>query len=252
MQRRGLDTDRMPAASDLEQSRYARMRWNAPLSEEHAQLLLERLEIPQGASLLDLGCGWGELLLRAVGSAGVTTGIGVDTDPQAIARGRALAADRGLDGRVTFVEKSAAGWQQPADRVISVGAAHAWGGAEPALKALSDVVTPGGRLLFGDGCWEQAPTEEASKLLGAGVLTLSNLVDSAQRTGWRILHLSTADQREWDDFESTWRAGRQEWVLANPADERAPAVRDELDTQLRQYIGTYRGVLGFCYLVLGR
>lgn len=119
MSRRGLDTDCMPAASDLEQARYAGMRWNTPLSEEHAQLLLERLDIRPGASLLDLGCGWGELLLRAVDRAGVTTGIGVDTDAQAIARGRALAVNRGLDGRVTFICGSVNAWQQPTDRVTA-------------------------------------------------------------------------------------------------------------------------------------
>ena len=242
----------MPPANDLEQARYARMRWNAPLSEEHASLLLRRLDIRPGASVLDLGCGWGELLLRAVDTAGVTTGTGVDTDAAAIARGRALAIDRGLDGRVTFVAGSAVEWQQPADRVICVGAAHAWGGAEAALTALARVVPQGGRLLFGDGCWEQPPTPEAVAIFGDSVRTLSDLVECAQRTGWRILHHSTADQREWDDFESTWRAGRQEWLLANPDDERAPSVRDELDVQLRQYVGTYRSVLGFCYLVLGR
>jgi hypothetical protein len=41
-------------------------------------------------------------------------------------------------------------------------------------------------------------------------------------------------------------------LLANPQDERAPTVRDELETQLAQYVGKYRGVIGFCYLVLGR
>jgi SAM-dependent methyltransferase len=242
----------MPSANDLAQARYARMRWNTPLSEEHASLLIRRLDIRQGASLLDLGCGWGELLLRAVDSAGVTTGTGVDTDTVALARGRALAAERGLDGRVTFVEDAAADWQGPADRVICVGAAHAFGGADAALTALTRVVKPGGRLLFGDGCWEHPPTEEAAALFGDSVRAIRDLVDCARRAGWRTLHMSTADQREWDDFESTWRAGRQEWLLANPEDERAPAVREELDTQLRQYVDTYRTVLGFCYLVLGR
>jgi ubiquinone/menaquinone biosynthesis C-methylase UbiE len=244
--------DRVPPANDLEHSRYARMRWNTPLSDEHARLLLSRLDIRAGASLLDLGCGWGELLLRAVDSTGVTSGIGVDTDPEALARGRSLAADRGLDGRVTFVVGSADAWQQPADRVICVGAAHAWGSAEAALTAAIRLVQPGGRLLFGDGCWERSPNEDAAKLFGDAVLTLSELVKCVQKAKWRILHLSTADQREWDDFESTWRAGRQEWLLANPEVERAPAVRNELDLQLGQYVDTYRGVLGFCYLVLGR
>ena len=50
-------------------SRYARMRWNTPLSAEHADLLLGQLDLrPVRARLriADLGCGWGELLLRAV------------------------------------------------------------------------------------------------------------------------------------------------------------------------------------------
>ena len=242
----------MPAVNDLKSARYARMRWNSPLSEEHASLLLRRLDIQQGASVLDVGCGWGELLLRALESAGVTTGTGVDSNPDAIARARSLAADRGLDGRATFVTGAAADWRQPADRVICVGAAHAFGGAEAALSALGGLVNRGGRLLFGDGCWEHSPTDEASRMFGESVRSLSDLVEAAQNTGWRILHLSTADQREWDDFELTYRAGRQEWLLANPNDERAPSVRGELDAQLQQYIGTYRAVLGFCYLVVGR
>jgi cyclopropane fatty-acyl-phospholipid synthase-like methyltransferase len=228
------------------------MRWNTPLSEEHAQLLLGRLDIRPGASLLDLGCGWGELLLRAVNSAGVTTGVGVDTDARAIARGRALAADSGLDGRVTFIDGAIDTWQQAADRVICIGAAHAWNGAPTALTALGSHVRPGGRLLFGDVCWEHPPTDDAVGIFGDDVRALNDLVECAQAAGWRILHLSTADQREWDDFESTWRAGREEWLLANPNHEQAPAAREELDAQVGQYFGTYRGVLGFCYLVLGR
>jgi len=61
---------------------------------------------------------------------------------------------------------------------------------------------------------------------------------------------STADQREWDDFESTFRAGRQEWLLAHGDDPRAAEVRDWLDTRERQYVQAYRGILGFAYLVL--
>jgi hypothetical protein len=30
--------------------------------------------------------------------------------------------------------------------------------------------------------------------------------DGRRQAGWRVIHLSTADQREWDDFESTSRA----------------------------------------------
>lgn len=233
------------------------MRWNTPLSEDHAALLVHRLDIPAGARVLDLGCGWGELLLRAVATNGTsgalsTTGIGVDTDDAALARGRVLAADRSLDAQVTFVKHDAAAWREPAERVLCIGASHAFGGTAAALKALAELVPPGGRLLFGDGYWERKPTIEATEIFGDETMPLADLIEQARALGWRVLHFSTADQREWDDFEATWRAGRQEWLLEHADDPRATEVRDELDAQLRQYVDVYRGLLGLAYLVLGR
>ncbi|WFE99206.1 methyltransferase domain-containing protein [Micromonospora sp. WMMD964] len=247
----------MQATDHLADSRYARMRWNTPLSEEHAALLLRRLDVRPGARVLDLGCGWGELLLRAVTAGGVsgalaTRGVGVDTDDAALARGRRSAADRSLDRHVAFVTGEAAAWQEAADRVLCVGSAHAFGGTGGALDALATVVRPGGRLLFGDAFWERPPTPDTEEIFGPEVTDLPGLVEVARERGWRVLHLSTADQREWDDFESTWLAGRQEWLLTYPEDPRAADIRAELDERLRQYVGGYRGVLGLAYLVLGR
>jgi hypothetical protein len=88
-------------------------------------------------------------------------------------------------------------------------------------------------------------------MFGNEVLNLDDLMEQAIGAGWRVLHLSTADQREWDDFESTWREGRQEWLLSHPDIERASLVRHKVDAQLRDYVGIYRGELGFAYLVLG-
>ena len=229
------------------------MRWNTPLSERHADLLLERLRASSGEHVVDLGCGWGELLMRAVvAGASQTRGTGVDRDRRVLERGRMLAARRGLADRVSFTEGDAAAWREPVDRLLCIGASHAWGGTKDALAALADVLAPGGTLLFGDGCWETSPTAAAAAEFEGEVLALETLVEHADSCGWRVLHLSTANQREWDDFEATWRAGRHRWLSENPADERAAHVRKELADQLRQYVTVYRGVLGFCYLVLAR
>lgn len=233
---------------NLNESRYARLRWNTPLSEDHAALLLDRLD-PIG-SIVDLGCGWGELLLRAVDRSG-GTGIGVDTDPAGLARGRAGAAARGLTDRVTFVEQPATSWRGQADQALCIGASHAFGGSRAMLEALAEVV-PRGRVLVGDGCWPSPPTPAALEIFGDSVLPLPDLVDACTEAGWQILHLSTADQREWDDFESRHRAGPREWLLANESDPRAPEVRTEQDRRQREYLTAYRGVLGFAYLVLAR
>jgi len=235
---------------DLDVARRARMRWNAPLAEDHAGLLLDRLELGPAGRVADLGCGWAELLLRAVERTGAATGIGVDTEPVALERGRAEAGRRGLADRVELVEGEVAAWTGTADRVLCVGAAHAFGGTREALAALAPAVPRGGRLLYGDGCWPGPPTAAALEIFGDEILPLPDLVAAARTTGWRIVHLSTADQHEWDDFESTSRAGRQEWLLANESDPRAGEIRDWLDTREQEYIQTYRGVLGFAYLVL--
>jgi cyclopropane fatty-acyl-phospholipid synthase-like methyltransferase len=235
---------------DLEEALYTRMRWNVPLSVEHAELLMDRLDVRPGARVADLGCGWGELLLRVVARAVQATGTGVDTDAGALARARRLAAERHLDGRVQFTEADISGWSGPADRVLCAGASHALGGTTPALNALAGVVPAGGRLLFGDGYWETAPSAAATELFGEQALPLAGLLEACRSAGWRIIHMSVASQLEWDDFESTFRAGRQEWLLAQAGDPRAADIRDWLDARERQYVEVYRGVLGFAYLVL--
>ena len=279
------EADGAGKADGPEEALYTRMRWNTPLSLEHAGLLMDRLDLRPGLRIADLGCGWGELLLQAVaramegegddardgngasgsgtasgsgsgtaGSSGTAAdgiiGIGVDTDVAQLSRGRRLARQRGLDRIVMFTEADAAHWHGTASRVLCVGASHAFGGTERALAALAGRVPPGGRLLYGDGCWENPPTAAAAGLFGDEVLPLPGLLEACRAAGWRVIHMSTAGQREWDDFESTFRAGRQEWLTGHGGDPRAAEVRDWLDTRERQYVEVYRQVLGFAYLIL--
>jgi SAM-dependent methyltransferase len=238
--------------SELKHALYARMRWNTPLGTSHADALLERLGVEPGERLLDLGCGWGELLVRALLRADESVvGVGVDRDPVGLERGRERAAQAGLESRLEFVPGAAEEWAEPADRVLCVGASQAWGGAAGALEALTGLVRPGGRVLFGDGCWEKPPTGAAMAMFGDSVMPLADLVALTTATGWHVLGLSTADQREWDEFESTWRLGRQEWLLSGAdAEATAADVAHEVERQLIDYVGVYRGVLGFVYLIL--
>jgi cyclopropane fatty-acyl-phospholipid synthase-like methyltransferase len=243
----------MTSDHELEAARYTAMHWNTPLSEAHADALVERLDISAAESVLDLGCGWAELLIRILQRTDTgCTGIGVDTDGALLERAAASIAHSGLEERVSLEQLPVTEWATPADRVICIGASHAWGGTTAALQALRTAVNPGGRLLFGDGCWERKPTAQALAIFGEDVLPLAELIEQALDVGWRLLNLSTADQREWDDFESSWRRGREEWLLAHPEHPRAAEIRQQLDDRLREYVNEYRRVLGFSYLVLAR
>ena len=234
-------------AADL----YERMRWNTPLSEEHAALLLTRLEVAEATTVLDLGCGWGELLLRAMALTDSAQGIGVDSDSGLLRRGEAAAAERGLGRRVRFVCQPAADWSSPADRLICIGASHAWAGVDAMLNGLYELAPSGARLLCGEGCWERPPTKAAASMFH-DVLTLTAIVEQAREAGWRVLSLTAADQHEWDNFESTWHASREAPLLGDPDSPGAIDERRRLDQRLDEYIEIYRGVLGFAYLVLAR
>jgi len=64
----------------------------------------------------DLGCGWGELLLRILDAVPGAVGTGIDLSAADLARGRDNAAARGLASRVSFAEESAVGTARgPAD-----------------------------------------------------------------------------------------------------------------------------------------
>ncbi|NBM19396.1 cyclopropane-fatty-acyl-phospholipid synthase family protein [Streptomyces sp. GC420] len=233
------------------------LRWNTPLSEEHAGLLVRACALPPGGRALDLGCGWGELLMRVVDSAPGATGDGVDTDEDALARGERLAGERGLDERVRFHRSPAAEWAgQGYDVVLCVGSAHAWpGSTDEALKAVRAALRPGGVALYGDGFWAREPDTAALEGLGAErdeFGSLAGLVRRAGAAGLRPLQVTVADEREWDLFESHSQPGRAEqWARQNPGHPLRAKVLAHADRRREDYLGGYRGVLGLAYLVLG-
>ncbi|WLQ35788.1 class I SAM-dependent methyltransferase [Streptomyces castrisilvae] len=233
-----------------------RLTWNTPLCDEHAARLVAACAPAPGARLVDLGSGWGELLMRLVESAPGSTGDGVETDAEAVARGRALAEERGLGRCVRFHEVAAAEWPEKGyDLAVSIGASHAWpGGTSEALAALRAAVRPGGRVLFGDGFWEREPDERALAGLGAGpgdFVSLLTLIRQAEAAGLRPLQVTVADQREWDLFESEANIGRGErWALAHPDHPLHDGVVAAVDERRTGYYGGYRGTLGLAYLVL--
>ena len=146
----------MPAGSVTDPDgpgRYRHLQFNAPLSEARADAIAGRLAAASPAEVLDIGCGWGELLLRVLEQAPAAVGTGIDTDAGALERGREGARRRGLAERARFREVAADDVTGRADVVICIGASHAWGGTTRALAAIAELLRTGGRLLLGDGLW---------------------------------------------------------------------------------------------------
>jgi SAM-dependent methyltransferase len=230
------------------------LEFNAPLSDARATALIESLQPLASKQVVDLGCGWAELLLRIVAAEPTVRGLGIDSDADAIARARQNAQARGLDSvRLDLADTTS--WHEQADVLVSIGASHAWGGTRKTLEAAHSRVVPGGLLLLGDGIWERPPTTEALSGLDATsdeFESLGGLVDLAIECGFRPLSVSVANSDEWDSFESRFCAGRERWLLEHPDAPDAAEVRAAVDHHRNGWLHGYRGVFGFAYLTLVR
>ncbi|SNS72846.1 Methyltransferase domain-containing protein [Geodermatophilus saharensis] len=233
-------------------------RWHpvaAPVSDEALTRLVGRLAPPGHAGrALDLGCGPGSWLLALLAAHPAMVGVGVDTSTPALDAARDGAAMAGLVGRVAFVEADAATWEgEPADVVLCVGAAHAFGGTAGALAAVRGHLRPGGRVLFGDGFWEAGPSEAALAGLGAEpdeLPDLPGLLAEVTRAGFEPGYGHVSTLAEWDEYEWCWTGAVTEWALTEaPAGEREEALA-AARTHRRQWLEGYRGELGFLTAVL--
>jgi SAM-dependent methyltransferase len=242
--------------------RLTRLTFHGPLSEARAARLVGRLTRTPPATVLDLGCGWGELMLRILAAVPGATGTGIDLSGDDLARGRDSAEARGLASRVSFLEESAVGTTRgPADLVLCVGSSHVLSEAKPprhtidALAALRRLVNPGGRVFLGECFWERPPAPAEIAAMWPGITAedhydLAGLVDLAIAAGFRPEWIETASLQEWDDFESGYMADVEEWLADHPDHPQAAETRKMTDDHLSIWLRGSRGIMGLAYLTL--
>lgn len=226
----------------------------APLDEHSVRRLLERALLRGDEHVLDLGCGHGAWLVRALGGRPGVRAEGVDVDPGALDGARRAAAEAGLEDRIRFHAQDAKAFTSPDrfDLVLCVGATHAFGGLLPALRAARGHLAAGGSVLVGDGFWEREPDEAALRVgfRADEYADLATIVDRVVADGWTPVYGHVSSLQEWDDYEWSWTGTLSRWALDHPEE---PGQGDALETAQRHrdgWLRGYRGTLGFVTLLL--
>ena len=207
-----------------------------PLATDTIESALTRaaeLSVSPCELVLDVGCGKGELLLRALQHLG-GDGLGIEPNPTFAAAARERARELGLAGRVTIEERR---WQDlPAPPTgvalaICTGSVHAFGSFGDALQALRAIVAPGGLALVAPGYWQREPAAEYLVALGStrdeqddwdGTLA------RAEASGWRVRHAHASTRAEWDAYEHAYAANVRAWCAAHADDPDAPAFAERI------------------------
>lgn len=116
--------------------------------KQKIEYLLKKLRLSKGQSLLDIGSGWGDLLITAAKDYGAT-GLGVTLSEEQLKHSKEAAKKTGVDDRVDF---ELANFQDlPArgltfDRIVSVGMFEhvGRGNHHHYYKAINDMLAPDG------------------------------------------------------------------------------------------------------------
>src|SRR4051812_10754192 len=212
--------------------------------------VVERLALADGARVIDLGCGKGELLRRLAARYEIR-GVGVDRSPTLLDQAR-----RRAPSGVTFAvaDLTAFSTGAPFDLAAALGASV--DGYRATLARLAGHVRPGGLVLLGEGYWRQEPSEAYLEALGADreeMPDYAGLFAAAAEHGLEPRYAVTATVDDFDRYEWRWSLDRERHAAAHPDEPGVDEFMAWIRNGRRRYVELGgRDTLGFGLFLFAR
>lgn len=243
----GLNVDDLWNRFELFEALHHTMAIASPMADGDLDRIVELLEPSAGQRVLDLACGYGELLLRMRRLAPIL-GVGVDLSPWMVRSASlrspelepslrwVLAEARSLVTSLVSERRSASsdaaepahavvgdqGW----DVVCCLGASWIWYGLHGTIRALSELVEAGGLVAVGDmhirpGCDPETVLESHGR-----VDSLSGIDGWFGRYGIDVVEQVSTRDDDWNAYLDRVEFAASEWD-ANRSADRAVRWLDE-------------------------
>lgn len=211
----------------------------------------ETARLAAGEQAIEFGCGYGSILALWGERFGIS-GRGIDIRPYACERAEDTLRRAGLSGRIAI--SCADLTKETPDRVYDaaacVGSSHIWGGFAASLAAMTDWLSPDGRIVIGERYWKKETVPPPFSREWPEVLTEYEIFSEAREAGFDIRGAFRASPDDWDAYESANWGGLLGWLEEHPADPGADDVREYLHRIQDEYAGYGREYMGFSLYVL--
>ena len=202
------------------------------LSMARLEATAARAGLKPGAPVMDIGCAYGEVSmhLARVFEAQVTA---VELDPVMAEGAEARIQAAGLSEQISVRREPSAATLAalPAfDLILAIGSTEPAdkGLRDPAdvFAALTEHLTPGGALLWGDLFWKQEPPAPLRQLVETGgyYVTHDALQAAAREAGLTVVSAEISDEAEWAVYRTAMETAITDWLDTHPDHADAPSV----------------------------
>jgi cyclopropane fatty-acyl-phospholipid synthase-like methyltransferase len=220
-----------------------------PVTEAKLNSLIPLLKLKDDSSVLDIGCGKGEMLIKLAENYRIK-GIGVDKSPYCIKDCNKNKAERVPDADLEFQLMDGADYrtENQFDMACCIGSSWVFGGHEKTLKALSTMTKPGGLILVGEPHWLKEPDPEyleAEEMTRDSFLSHHGNVRVGEQLGLRCIYTLDSDREGWDYYESLHWWAVEDYLANNPRDPDALEIRLANEKSKETYLRWGRDTLGW-------
>lgn len=230
------------------------MLFNSPISREKADHLVNMLELPARAKVVEAGCGSG-VLLTSILEKYDAFGLGIDLDPALVHAAQEHASSvltaQQFEFKVGDIQQEKLE-ENSFDLALCMGSSHAYGMGESAyrntLTEMGSALKPGGLLLIGEGYWQKAPTAKYLEFIGDPVGIYRDFcgnITLARELGFDPVYAAASTLDEWDDFEWSHKRKHLKQLELHPDDEQVKRRLARTDHWIEGYLKWGRGTMGF-------